>query len=378
MQLWSHTVVVGLAVASAAARCLTSRDGYGGSPSWTGTNLYYLQALSDDDQDAYIQDLVKYDTKVIRLWVNSHQPGCEKGSQRVRTIPPLEDTIGGYNDACLDELDRVMVKLEDNNIKTIISPHDSNSLLGDYRADVYYDTFGKDAFYVEQSAFDAYDARLSYILNYQGTHSGRVWKKWPEAIMSFNLQNEPMTPDPSVCRGGDAQGWLCGRATHLRNELGSDSPIIVSTGGVGGDFSHECTFVPAVTQCDAVDAISVHRYASVPGKWDLVLDGWLDQANGKLVYLEEWGIDSSTYDQAAAFPQEVGAMNSVGLPSMYWQILPPAVEECPYDPVEDEGDHFGIFTDSNVDLAGPMHDATGVPAAQDWTGIVYSKAEEYR
>lgn len=133
MQLLSHIIIFGLA-ASAAARAVISRDGEGNSPSWTGTNLYYLQALSDDDQDAYIQKLVEYDTKAIRLWVNGHQPGCEKGSQRVRTIPPLEDTLGVYNDECLDELDRVMVKLQENNIKTFISPHDSNSLLGDYRA----------------------------------------------------------------------------------------------------------------------------------------------------------------------------------------------------------------------------------------------------
>lgn len=263
------------------------------------------------------------------------------------------------------------------------------------KSDIYYETFGLSAFYVDQAAFDAYDARLSHILNYQGAYSGKVWKEWPEAIASFNLQvtttnqpqslaasgtltdrppssqNEPMTPDPSVCQGGDAQGWLCGRATHLRDELGPDSPIIVSTGGVGGDFSHQCTFVAAVTQCDAVDAISVHRYASVPGNWDLVLDDWLTQANGKLVYLEEWGIDASRYDRATAFPQEVRTMNSVGFPSMYWQILPAAVDECPYDPAND-GDPFGIFTDSNVDLAGPMNAATEVTAAQDWTGIIYS------
>lgn len=192
-----------------------------------------------------------------------------------------------------------------------------------------------------------------------------------KGLLLIKLKNEPMTPDPSVCQGGDTQGWLCGRATHLRNELGPDNPIIVSTGGVGGDISHDCTFVPAVTECDAVDAISVHRYASVPGYWEYALPTWLDEANGKLVYLEEWGIDTSVYNQAEAFPSEVRVMNSVGLPGIYWQILPPVVEGCPYDPAEDEGDHFGIFTDSGVDLCGPMKEATEVTAAQDWSGIVY-------
>jgi mannan endo-1,4-beta-mannosidase len=104
-----------------------------GSPSWAGTNLYYLQGLSDSDQDAYIQKLSEYNTKVVRLWVNSQGRGCQKGSNVVRDIPHLETTIGQYNKVTLDELDKVMVKLVAANIKVIISPHDSNSLIGDYR-----------------------------------------------------------------------------------------------------------------------------------------------------------------------------------------------------------------------------------------------------
>ena len=190
-------------------------------------------------------------------------------------------------------------------------------------------------------------------------------------LLTEKPQNEPMTPSGSNCRNGDPYGWACGRAQHMRNVLGSDNGILISTGGLGGDISHECTFLAAVTQCDAVDAISVHRYASVPGQWSGALSGWLDQSNGKKVYLEEWGIDASAYDQGSAFVSEVDDMNSVGLPSMYWQILPPAVASCPYDPKQDSGDKFGIFYDSGVDLAGPMNRATGVGAAQDWTGSVY-------
>ena len=180
-----------------------------------------------------------------------------------------------------------------------------------------------------------------------------------------------MTPSGSNCKNGDPNGWACGRAKHLRSELGADNKILISTGGLGGDISHECTFLPAVTECDAVDAIAVHRYASVPGSWGGSLSGWLNQANGKLVYLEEWGIDASANDQMSAFPSEVGDMNSAGLPQLYWQILPPAVSDCPYDPSQDSGDKFGIFYDSGVDLAGPINDATQANAAQDWTGSVY-------
>ena len=180
-----------------------------------------------------------------------------------------------------------------------------------------------------------------------------------------------MTPSASNCKNGDPYGWACGRARQLRTLLGSNKATLVSTGGLGGDISHSCTFLPAVTKCDAVDAISIHRYASVPGRWSESLSGWISQSNGKKVYIEEWGIDSTRYDQKSAFVSEVNNMNSVGLPSMYWQILPPATSSCPYNPSQDSGDPFGIFYNSGVDLASPMKGSTNVQAAQDWAGSVY-------
>jgi mannan endo-1,4-beta-mannosidase len=180
-----------------------------------------------------------------------------------------------------------------------------------------------------------------------------------------------MTPSKSNCQGGDPQGWVCGRAGHLRKLLGSNTATLVSTGGLGGDISHSCTFLATATQCDAVDVISIHRYASVPGKWSDSLSGWISQSKGKKVYIEEWGIDSTKYDQKSAYASETKNMNSVGLPNLYWQILPPVASGCSYSPESDSGDHFGIFDDSAVDFATAINGATGVGAAQDWTGSVY-------
>ena len=124
------TVSAALACVAPAAALPEKRQS---SSSWAGSNLYYLQGLSDADQDAYIQKLSDFNAKVVRLWVNTQSKGCQKGSSIVRDVPPLETTLGQYNKATLDELDKVLVKLADKNIKTIISPHDSNSLIGDYR-----------------------------------------------------------------------------------------------------------------------------------------------------------------------------------------------------------------------------------------------------
>ncbi|KAK8031842.1 glycoside hydrolase family 5 protein [Apiospora arundinis] len=354
---------------SAALAALASCADTGNS--WMGTNLYYLQGLSDGDQNTYINAMANDGVKVVRVWVNRQTAGdCQKGSKIATSVPPLETTLGVYNKTTLDALDKVIVKLSAKGMKALISPHDANSLIGDYRKDVYFDKWGKAGFYQDQAAFNAYDARLSYILNYKGASSGKVWKTWSKAIMGFDLQNEPFTADPSVCNNNDQRDWACGRAGHLRRELGAGNPLVVASGGLGGDFSHGCTFMERAMYCDALDAVAVHRYASVPGQWDASAAGWVKQARDKLVFVEEWGIDAARYNQAASFPKEVASFNSVGLPAMYWQFILPSVAQCPYTAAGDEGDHFGIVYNSGADLSGPMHQARQTKALQDWKAII--------
>lgn len=171
----------------------------------------------------------------------------------------------------------------------------------------------------------------------------------------------------SACAANDPSGWVCGRATHIRNELGSSSPILISTGGMGGDFSHDCTFLPAAISCPAIDIISVHRYASFPGNWDTSASSWLEQANGKLVLLEEWGIDTSTNDIGDAFKRDTADLNQAAMPNLYWQILPTKSEECEYDPKEDEGDKFGIWVDEGMGIGNAASGAVRAEAKQDWS-----------
>ena len=79
--------------------------------------------------------------------------------------------------------------------------------------------------------------------------------------MGFDLQNEPMATKTSECTGSAGANWPCGRATHMRDVLGSNNPIKVMTGGIGGDIVQGCTFMPAAVNCPAVDVISIHRFA---------------------------------------------------------------------------------------------------------------------
>lgn len=339
------------------------------SQSFFGTNLYYLQGLPDAKQDDYINTMASQGIKVIRVWVNSQGQGCQKGSYLTQAVPAFETTIRSYNYQTLDALDKVINKIAKAGMKVVISPHDGNSLIGDYRKDAYYNKYGGGYFYEQQAAFDDYDARLSAILNYKGKYSGQVWKNWNSAILSFNLQNEPMSVDNhKACKAGDPHGWACGRARHLRSELGADNPILVSTGALGGDFSWGCTFLEAATTCDAIDVISVHRYAGFPGHWSSAAPSWIQQSNGKLVYLEEWGIDTSENDIGSAFTSDTNDLNSFAMPNLYWQILPPKDDQCSdYDPANDDGDKFGIFMDGPAKIGNAASGAIRGQAKQDWS-----------
>jgi mannan endo-1,4-beta-mannosidase len=163
------------------------------SNSWAGSNLYFLQGLSDADQTTYIENLASYGAKVVRVWVKNLPGGnaCVKGSYIANAVPALETTLGVYNNATLDALDKVLYKLQQNGLKALISPHDANTICG---IDPYCSKWGPGYFYELQEAFDQYDQRLSYILNYQSPSTGKRWKDWSEAIMAFDLQAKPYLP----------------------------------------------------------------------------------------------------------------------------------------------------------------------------------------
>jgi len=127
----SFLPILGLALSVSASPTRESAlESRATSKSWQGTNLYFLQGLSDDRQDEYISQLKDFGIKVLRVWVNGQNGDnhCEKGSHIVVSVPDLETTLGQYNDQTLDALDKVINKLSKAGIKALISPHDANRL----------------------------------------------------------------------------------------------------------------------------------------------------------------------------------------------------------------------------------------------------------
>ncbi|KAI1630682.1 glycoside hydrolase superfamily [Biscogniauxia mediterranea] len=373
-----NIVIGALALLDVSAGAPSGNVQRANSNSWMGSNLYFLQGLSSSDQDQWIDNIVSYGAKVVRVWVNGQggKGHCEKGSKLDLGVPQLEESgtggLGHYNDETLDALDVVLNKLANKGLKAIISPHDANALdPNGGKCDVYCSKWGSGSFYEDSAATDQYDARLSYILNYKGKTSGKQWKTWSDAILAFDIQNEPFNAKVAECTNSEAKDWVCGRAKHMRSELGSSSPILIASGGIGGDYSHDCNFAAYATGCAELDLLSVHRYAGPQGsgtQWSSI--DWAKAAGGKKVYVEEWGVFSNKVAPKTDYPAQAGDINKIGLPGVYWQILPPKNADCPYDPSQD-GDPFGIFMDSGVDIAGPMQEAAKTPGLQDWAGSVY-------
>lgn len=126
------SVLLFLATALLAAASPTTLDTRATSKSWAGTSNYFIQSMSDADQDAYLRQLSADGVKVIRVWVNA-QPGgraCTKGSISVSYVPDFETTLGKYNYETLDLLDKTLVAIGKYGMKALISPHDGNLLHG--------------------------------------------------------------------------------------------------------------------------------------------------------------------------------------------------------------------------------------------------------
>lgn len=81
--------------------------------------------------------------------------------------------------------------------------------------------------------------------------------------------------------------------------------------------------------------------------------------------IEEWGVDVTKYDPKTEFPANTDDMNGIGIPWLYWQVLPH--ETCS----DSSNDGFGIFIDSGVDFADQFKGASSATGLQDWTGSVY-------
>lgn len=125
----SLLTILALAAVGASASPLAER---GTSHSWAGTSNYFIQGMSDADQDAYLSKLAQAGVRVIRVWVNAQagSRACVKGSISATYVPEFETTLGKYNWETVDLLDKTLVAIGKHGMKALVSPHDGNLLHG--------------------------------------------------------------------------------------------------------------------------------------------------------------------------------------------------------------------------------------------------------
>ncbi|KAL6808482.1 glycoside hydrolase family 5 protein [Trichoderma sp. SZMC 28015] len=355
-----------------AASALAASGLAAASNSFAGSSLYFLPGLSASDQAYYIDTLASYGAKVVRLWINKHSTGCDKGSNVVTYADDFETTIGSYNWDNLAKVDKVLAQLAAKGMKAIISPHDGNvihstSVNTPNGCDVYCTTY-RTSFYSNAQAQAQYDARIKAILTYKSPSSGLAWGNWSEAILAFDLQNEPFqfTNDG---QNGDPSNWLCGRAQNFKKYI-TDSNIKVATGGIGGDQVHGYNLLSKALTCSAIDIISIHAYVGDASTWGYLLPGFESTAaaNNKLLHVEEWGVQTS---YGSNFDAQAASLNAQGIPWTYWQMIPGSdgTQSCSsgcctgYD-----GFEVG-FNSGKGNLKNAISTANSKTTKQDWSFV---------
>jgi len=298
--------------------------------SWAGSSLYYAAGLSASQQEFLFSNLQSAGVKVLRVWLDGQSTGSTKGTP-IQSYNSLEPhTIGTYDDTVLNLLDDVMISANKYGIKLMISMHSFNALQGN---DVYGQQYGIGYFYEQQAAFNAFDNRLRHVMTHTHKSLGKQWKDLSKYIFAFEAQNEAM-----IGKGADYiashQSWQCDRAKTIKSVLGSNSGILVTT---GGESWLDESMQPDWFSCAALDVIAIHAYGV--GDFDTnKISNYVKKAesSGKKLIFQEWGacyyttsnndcpqgnkLDPNTRGQN--IKTWADQISKAGVPWMYWQILP--------------------------------------------------------
>ncbi|KAJ2964085.1 hypothetical protein NQZ79_g1024 [Umbelopsis isabellina] len=294
------------------------------SKSFAGGNNYYAAALPSSEWDTLFSGMQGAGMKVLRAWIG-HQDASQKGSDS-SYMPDLEENgIGQYNDQILNAFDDMVLVAHKYGIKILLTMHSFNALQAN---DAYGKIYGTGYFYEQSAATTQFDARLSHILNHNHTTLGKPWKELKDYFFAVEAENEAM-----IGKGADYiaahASWQCDRAKTIKGILGDDSGILVTTGGESWVSE---SMQSAYFSCEYLDMISVHGYgdelSSIPAAVETA------QNAGKKLLFEEWGICYNTNsnndcpsggsvnsNRDSEIAQWSSAMNSAGLPWLYWQFL---------------------------------------------------------
>ncbi|GME50098.1 putative glycoside hydrolase family 5 protein [Neofusicoccum parvum] len=311
--------------------------------SFSGSNLYYAAGLSTDQQNTLFTKLQSAGVKVLRVWLD----GTQKGTPLNPYGPLQGDSPDDWDDTVLERLDSLMVNAHSYGIKLQVSLHSFNAL--ESNADFYGKYYGTGDFYTNANAISQFQDRIKHVLSHVNPQTGKTWAASSEYIFAFETQNEAMNNDETKLRANGPK-WQCTMASTIKTALGAND-ILVSTGGGGWV---DTSLLDDYFSCAALDVLAIHAY----GTGDLTaakLQPFVDRAAaaGKKLLMQEWGAcywasaNNACHSAAVLSDAErggnvedwAGVFGGVGLPWLYWQVLPNA------DPHDDWDYEIGV-TDS--------------------------------
>ncbi|KAJ6568629.1 glycoside hydrolase [Mycena capillaripes] len=250
--------------------------------------------------------------KVLRTWVTGIGAG-QKASNNIAVRDLEANGIGQYDDTVLNLIDQLMVDAHARGIKLLIGMHDKNALQA---GDIYGSTFGVDGFYTNPTAINAFNQRITHILNIHKNSllGNQPWSELGAYVFGWEPQNEPMIFDQSFYLAH--LSWICNSAQQIRSNTGDRNQLIF-TGGGSGSASVQPTFFGS--SCTAIDVVAIHEYTD---GYDGYMPSAISQAQaaGKKLIIEEWGSLVGS-GRTANLNSNVQKINSRKVPWLYWELI---------------------------------------------------------
>ncbi|KAJ7874393.1 glycoside hydrolase family 5 protein [Mycena leptocephala] len=280
--------------------------------SFAGANNYYIYALPTADRIAILNGMQAAGMKVLRTWVTGVGAG-QKASNNIAVRDLEANGIGNYDDTVLNLIDQLMVDAHARGIKLLIGMHDKNALQA---GDIYGSTYGIDGFYTNAVAINAFNQRITHILNIHKNSllGNQPWSELGAYIFGWEPQNEPMIFDQSFYLAH--LSWICDAAQQIRNNTGDRNQLIF-TGGGSAAASVQPTFFGS--SCTAIDVVAIHDYTD---GYDSYLPSAISQAQavGKKLIIQEWGSLVGS-GRTANLNSNVQKINSRKVPWLYWELI---------------------------------------------------------
>ncbi|KAF8826204.1 hypothetical protein HHX47_DHR6000617 [Lentinula edodes] len=292
---------------------LLAPSGASAANSFAGANNYYAYALPESDRITLLDGMQAAGMKVLRTWVSGQTAGQKKSDSVA--VPDLEaNGIGNYDDTILNLIDQLMVDAHARGIKLLIGMYDQNSLQA---GDIYGRTYGVEGFYTSSVAIDAFNQRITHILNIHKNSllDNQPWSELGGYIFGYEAQNEPMIFDQSFYL--DHLSWICNSALQIRNNVG-DTNQLIFTGGGSAASSVQSVFFSS--SC-AIDVVAVHDYND---DYDNFMSSAISEAKaaGKKILVEEWGsLAPSGSARTANIESNVQKINNYKVPWFYWELI---------------------------------------------------------